>query len=544
MSDDDYEEQSEGGGLDLKVLILYGALRSRGWLFLTTILGAAAGLFLAASQPNVYTSEARLQYTPGIAETRSVDDAMGIDDGIRTVPGIEDEIMLLTDPRVYERVAMDLTPSWVLRTTDPTAEDGPNTPLYARLMHGLQAFLLTKMGRNGAGIQDHQTKAIRAATKSLMARSRVVTGRRSQVIVVQADAWTPEDAQLIGTALVKAFIDQHNSHYSPELNRLKALLGEQEEKLRKAAEGFGVHKGNCGFLDLDSEKVSLSQEITNLRSAITSGKASRSSFMRSIASLETRMEGMGETIVREELPRKVANPEIPRLLQMIDRRKERKEDIEYFDRENDPVRRKEMLDKLNTDIADMTSEMERLMNDESVVDDGVVVEQIVPNTERIELQVHLAKFNADLEGVEAMLISTENDREERLETRRRMEGCVSEHDRWSADIVAQQGEVARLRSAIVKDQGIQDSRDEGESNLRSMTTADLQHEKVGPKRAKLLFGGLFGGVAVGMAIAVLRQLRDQRLRYRETLEKALNVPVLAVIGEHKPLRKLRPTKVS
>jgi capsular polysaccharide biosynthesis protein len=77
-----------------------------------------------------------------------------------------------------------------------------------------------------------------------------------------------------------------------------------------------------------------------------------------------------------------------------------------------------------------------------------------------------------------------------------------------------------------------------------MTTADLQHEKVGPKRAKLLFGGLFGGVAVGMAIAVLRQLRDQRLRYRETLEKALKVPVLAVIGEHKPLRKLRPTKVS
>ena len=314
MSDDDYEEQSEGGGLDLKVLILYGALRSRGWLFLTTILGAAAGLFLAASQPNVYTSEARLQYTPGIAETRSVDDAMGIDDGIRTVPGIEDEIMLLTDPRVYERVAMDLTPSWVLRTTDPTAEDGPNTPLYARLMHGLQAFLLTKMGHNGAGIQDHETKAIQAATKSLMSRCRVATGRRSQVIVVQADAWTPEDAQLIGTALVKAFIDQHNSHYSPELNRLKALLGEQEEKLRKAAEGFGVHKGNCGFLDLDSEKVSLSQEITNLRSAITSGKASRSSFMRSIASLETRMEGMGETIVREELPRKVANPEIPRLL--------------------------------------------------------------------------------------------------------------------------------------------------------------------------------------------------------------------------------------
>lgn len=544
MSDDDYEEQSEGGGLDLKVLILYGALRSRGWLFLTTILGAAAGLFLAASQPNVYTSEARLQYTPGIAETRSVDDAMGIDDGIRTVPGIEDEIMLLTDPRVYERVAMDLTPSWVLRTTDPTAEDGPNTPLYARLMHGLQAFLLTKMGHNGAGIQDHETKAIQAATKSLMSRSRVVTGRRSQVIVVQADAWTPEDAQLIATALVKAFIDQHNSHYSPELNRLNALLGEQEEKLRRAGEVFSAHKEACNIYNLASDSEGLSARTTNSENGISVEKAHIRSLVGKIASIGARMEGMGETLVTLDLPRKVANPEIPRLLQKIDRRKERREDIEYFERENDPVRRTEMLGKLDKDIAELTSEMERLAIDEAVVNDGVAVEQTVPNTERIQLQVELAIYRAELEGAEASLVSFENDLEVSMERLRLMEPCRGVHESLNADIEAQQGEVARLRSAIVKDQGIQDSRDEGESNLRSMTTADLQHEKVGPKRAKLLFGGLFGGVALGMAIAVLRQLRDQRLRYRETLEKALNVPVLAVIGEHKPLRKLRPTKVS
>ena len=546
MSDDYYEEESESesGGLDLKVLILYGALRSRGWLFLTTTLGVAAGLFMAASQPNIYTSEARLQYTPGVAETRSADDAMGIDDGIRTVPGIEDEIMLLTDPRVFERVAMELTPSWVLRTADPTADDGPDTALYARLMHGLQAFLLTRMGGNRADIRDHETKSIRAATEVLMANSRVVTGRRSQVIIVQADAWTPEDAQLIGTALVKAFIDQHNSHYSPELNRLNALLGEQEEKLRKADEGFSAHKGTCGFFDLLSERDNLLGAVASIDSAVLTQSARRSSLMRSIASLGARMEGMGETIVSEELPRKVANPEIPRLLQMIDRRKERKEDIEYFDRENDPVRRKEMLDKLNNDITKLTSEMERLMQDVPVVDDGVVVEQIVPNTERMELQVQLAIYNADLEGTEALLRSIQNAREGQVERLRRMDGCVSEHAHWSADIEAQQGEVARLRSAIVKDQGIQDSRDEGESNLRSMTTADLQPEKVGPKRAKLLLVGLFGGLALGMAIAVLRQLRDQRLRYRETLEKALKMPVLAVIGEHKPLRKMRPTKVS
>lgn len=543
MSEDFYEEESEGGGLDLKVLILYGALRSRGWLFLTTILGAAAGIFMAASQPNVYSSEARLQYTPGIAETRSADDAMGIDDGIRTVPGIEDEIMLLTDPRVFERVAMELTPSWVLRTADPTAEDGPNTALHARLMHGLQAFLLTKMGRNGEDIQDHGTKAIRAATEVLMARSRVATGRRSQVIVVQADAWTPEDAQLIATALVKAFIDQHNSHYSPELNRLNALLGEQEEKLRRAGEVFSAHKEACNIYNLASDSEGLSARTTNAENGISAEKARIRSLVGKIASIGARMEGMGETLVTLDLPRKVANPEIPRLLQKIDRRKERREDIEYFERENDPVRRTEMLTKLDKDIAKLTSEMERLAIDEAVVNDGVAVEQTVPNTERIQLQVQLAVYRAELEGAEASLVSFENDLEVSKERLRLMEPCRGVHGSLNADIVAQQGEVARLRSAIVKDQGIQDSRDEGESNLRSMTAADLQPEKVGPKRAKLLFGGLFGGAALGMAIAVLRQLRDQRLRYRETLEKALKVPVLAVIGEHKPLRKLRPTKV-
>jgi hypothetical protein len=253
---------------------------------------------------------------------------------------------------------------------------------------------------------------------------------------------------------------------------------------------------------------------------------------------------MGATITVTELPRQVANPEIPRLLGKIDRKKERREDIEYFDRENDPVRRAEMLGKLNGDIDDLTREMERLMQDEPVVDDGIAVDQIVPNSERLELQVELAIYKAELEGIDAQLVTTQEAREKQVERLRRMDGCVGEHARWRSDIEAQQGEVSRLRSAIVKDQGIQDSRDEGESNLRTLTTADLQHDKTGPERVKLLAGGLFGGFALGMAIAVLRQLRDRRLRYRENLEKALDIPVLAVIDEYKSMRKLRPNKVT
>jgi len=541
---DEFEDESEGGGLDLKVLILYGALRSRGWLLLTTILGASTGLFLAASQPNVYTSEARLQYTPGIAETRSADDAIGIDDGIRTVPGIEDEIMLLTDPRVFERVAQDLTPSWVLRIPDPTAEDGPSTLLHARLMHGLQAFLQGNVGSAGGAIRDNEPKAIRAAAEILMDRTRVLTGRRSQVIVVQADAWTPEDAQLTATALVKAFIDQHNEHYSPELNRLTALLDEQEEKLRRAGEDFREHKGTCGFYDLEAERDGLLQAVSALDNSVLNATTRRSALLVSIRSLEARTAGMGETITVTELPRQVANPEIPRLLGKIDRMKERREDIEYFDRENDPVRRAEMLGKLNQDIDDLTREMERLMQEEPVVDDGIAVDQIVPNSELLELQVSLAVYKADLEGIGAQLVTAQEAREKQIERLRRMDGCVGEHSRWRSDIEAQQGEVSRLRSAMVKDQGIQDSRDEGESNLRTLTTADLQPDKTGPERMKLLAGGLFGGLALGMAIAVLRQLRDRRLRYRENLEKALDIPVLAVIDEYKSLRKLRPNKVT
>ena len=92
---DPYDDEESGSPFDLKVLVLYGAIRSRWVVVACTALGTLGGLFFAAGMPNLYKSSAFLQYKPGALEERNTDDRLGLEDSIQPIPGLEDEIMLL-----------------------------------------------------------------------------------------------------------------------------------------------------------------------------------------------------------------------------------------------------------------------------------------------------------------------------------------------------------------------------------------------------------------------------------------------------------------
>ena len=78
---DDLEDEGGGPNIDPKVLLLYGAWRSKFWIACTAVVGALLGLAVGAAMPNVYTSNARLDYRPGKAESINAAAAAGIESG-------------------------------------------------------------------------------------------------------------------------------------------------------------------------------------------------------------------------------------------------------------------------------------------------------------------------------------------------------------------------------------------------------------------------------------------------------------------------------
>jgi uncharacterized protein involved in exopolysaccharide biosynthesis len=542
---DPYDEEEEsGGGLDLKVLVLYGALRSRGWILLLTGLGATAALLVAAAQPNVYSSEARLQFTPGMAESLSNEDTLGYDDGIRTVPGIEDEIMLLTDPRVYESVARKLRPSWVLRMPDPAEGDGPSTSLPVRLMHGLQSWIVQQqLASRSEPIVDDSPKALRAAADSLAGRIRVVAGRRSQILVVQADAWTPEDAQRLLTVVIDEFVARHNEHYGSNVERIQKDLDDKREELVLAQEDDRLHKDDCGIQDLAATNEATMGLLIELRAQKRGLAEQRASVEAQLKLLGPQLALMPEKVVVQVPDEMIVNPELARLDADITAEREYIRDITVRSPIRDRVERAQKVEAAEAKIADL--EQQRAAEPKLISKfPGGAPTREEPNEEKVQLERRIEELKAERVTLDTQLDLVEDEQERALQAQQQAFTCNNIHDRNQRKIDILQGEVSKLDAQVRAAQSIESYRADGESNLRRYTPPDLQPDKTGPKRSKILLAGLFGGGALGCAVALLRQLLERRVRYRETLEGALGLTVLAVVDEHKGLRKLRAGRSS
>lgn len=534
------EEEGPGGGLDLKVLILYAGLRSRGWIVLCVALGSAAALLAAAAQPNIYSSEARLQFSPGMAESLSQEESLGYEDGSRSTPGLEDEILLLTDPRVYEDIARRLTPSWVLRLPDPAGQDDATTSLPVRLMHGLQSWLVQqRRAQQSETIENTSPKALRAAAESLMERITLRGARRSQIMLVTAEAWTPEDAQRILTVALDEFVRRHNEHYGSNYERIEKELAAKREQLEIELEKDRLHKDSCGIEDLESEKERIATELAELSSQARALNAQMISLRATEAQLVPRIASMPDQVEVEEPEQMIVNPRLAILQANIEAEEEYIREITVKNRIRDGVERARKVKEAEERILDLRGQIDVAPPLVSGFPGGVAPTRMVPNDEKVELERQLEEVKLQITSVNGQLDQVDDLRDAAFQSQGKARSCNRIHLQNTSRMVGIEEQIQKLEAQYRAALSIESYRADGESNLRRFTEPDLQLEKTGPKRTKILLAGFFGGAALGCGIALLRQLLDRRVRYRETLEGALGMNVLAVVDEHKGLRKLR-----
>ena len=90
------DDESQGAGLDLKVLLLYGVLRFKFWVAAFGVIGIFVGLLIGAAQPNTFKATGTLRYRPSQQETMSATGLRGLDnEGRPNVPGMAEELSLI-----------------------------------------------------------------------------------------------------------------------------------------------------------------------------------------------------------------------------------------------------------------------------------------------------------------------------------------------------------------------------------------------------------------------------------------------------------------
>ncbi|MEZ6003208.1 MAG: hypothetical protein R3F17_03570 [Planctomycetota bacterium] len=542
MSQDDFDdvEVEEGGGspFDPKVLLLYGAWRSKHWIGLTTALGTVAGLVVAAAMPNVYRSEGMLDYRPGLAE--ALTDRQIVATGMEVpgsgVPGMDNELTLLNSIEPYKRVARELGPAYVLGKPDPT-EDDEDSGILTRLWHGFQKTMIGLAYKSYDADQEVTEKAILGAARSLRARTELYVPLKSHtsIITVRHDGFSPERAETTAQAILRALQDFHLEIYASQTKRdlAETSLAVIEDEIRTTADELKAHTAECGFKNITAERDAALERADEGRSRAMGLETDIAGLERKVAQLESALADTDEFMTERREAEMGPNPEY-KFQQQI-----------WFDlrleRENATGLTTQQLGALDNRIEAQKAKLDTIPE---LVEVSPAILRQVPNPSHSNLFSQATAAKSDLEGKRGELESLRRQIRDDEDRVGKMDECVEIHKTKQTLLDLKYGErdIARRRVQATKDQDILEK--EGVSALLLRADASRPLEKTGPQRTKPLGAGIAGGLILGLILAVLRQFLDPTVRYRETVEKELDLPILVVVPESRALRRIKPGHVN
>lgn len=517
---------------DLKVLVLYGLARFRKPIVALAALGTVAGIFLGAAQPNVYSINAKLRFVPSMRQALTEEAAFGVE--IREFRGrmtsaIEEELELLKDPVIFERVVDQIGAAEILRVADPRSGDGADTPLIKRAMHSLQAGLIRLKGQ-GAPVDAPDAPWARAAAAGKLAAATTVkaVGRTNIIDVVYADS-SPAKAKTIGDEIVRQMRARHLEEFQArtQLEVLKETKNNAYQEMRRARLEAYEFKNQCGFFDLENDFQACQEQIRANTLLEQRLEQDRERLLGQIKALENELglRTSGETVDGEE--QKQLNPKWVALSSDIN---ELNEDILAEEVKPNPgiisIRRKENLEERRDKLLE---ELDR--TPQFGAGSGLQVLTADANEALVNTQTLLSTAKGDLEGVISQIGVVREQLKDQEQRRRTMEECRVEHIRLENAVKSAEAKYQDLTDNELQLTSLAIMDEEDRSNLTLFRPARMPSIKTGPDRKKPLVMGLFGGVALGLGFAVLRQLLERRVRYRETVEQQLGMPVLCTVPD-------------
>jgi uncharacterized protein involved in exopolysaccharide biosynthesis len=528
-------------GPDLRELFLRGVARSPGWVIGAAVAGCLAGFVYGLVTPDTFVSEAGLLLRVGAREQITAESLVGMEQRPQVMsPTMLDEMQMLSDISIYERVVAEVGPQRILVPADPTRDDGPLTSWPVRKLHELQRFGFRWTRPPHDCPSEDCPQCMIVATRVLVRNTKITNEPGSNVIRIAHTSTASDRARLVTQALVDAFIERHREQFSS-----RALLEKNRDKIDQAkqardaaANAYIEHVSNSKYIDLDTQLPALEAEIHALENEQFSVSVRREEIARQHELLTEQAQGKSSSFHAASppliLPNKEYEAQLARKRSLIAQRW----NLAFQELEDEELsRRKQELDTQLAQVDQRLSQLPKsLVQSPEPLDEPIAVS---PTGEPIE---------AVLKREDRALVVKEEMLERRLADKRvwlsgiRKQGLSEDLKRRDLAAVRDTKEsqyqhlLERFSAleALVNIDMIEDA------NLQVLNQPTLASESAGPKRVSALLKGLLAGLAVGIFAAMLGQWRDARQRGAGTPQPAGGgVPVLGVVPATHALKDLR-----
>lgn len=548
-----------------------------------TLLGIVVALVYSLSLPNTYKSVGMLFVKLGVREQQTVEAAVDPEfDVSRSGITIEDQLMMLQNPALRERVVRLVGPQRILRPYDARANDTDKTPSYIRALHEVQAWLMSFRQIGETPPEGSTTpEYFNAAVNVIEGGTSIGVQRRTNTIVVEFTATDDELAKLVAEAYIKVFQSRHREVY--EMSDKQSFVSERLAAARtaagKAREAMTQEQERTGFRDVGNSQAVLADSLRELETENLTESIRLRSLKSQLATLEMQLA---------ETPKKIRmDAEVP-----VQRAQEASADpADSSDsdgavagdrstsvRSVSPYSIDELLERLAlaTDqlsgLGEVYSTSSEYYQTESArlevrirqIEDQIQAlrdaelgstepgpRSVIPNVRRpdpVLNPVHTSLVQRRLELMrecDAMAASIEarevivGTRREQLESMFAIEPVFANLQR---EVFETELRVAELEKAHLRLSTLQlIDADERLKNILVTQEPFLPRRKEGPQRAKFLLGGLALGLAAGLGTALARQFLDPKLRYPSRVESVLGLRVLGVVPEDKTWRSVGKT---
>jgi uncharacterized protein involved in exopolysaccharide biosynthesis len=528
------EAEREVARADLGQLLRRLVLPVWPWMLGCVLLGALGGIVVGLMQPNSFASNAKLFLRIGAREQLTSESLFESDERQRAPPPtMADELEMLSDPAIFERVALEIGPHELTAPADPARDDGPTTPAPVRLLHELQGFLTQRVA---APPGDPGADELRAATKALREQSSISNEQRSSVILLSSTASTPERARTIVQSLASAFIRRHREQYSIQslVERSRAQLDEARSLRDKAAAAYVEQVSQSGITVLETQVPHLETELGSLEGELFAANVRREEIGRMRSSLTNRLQGLPAEIEVQRPPVMIPNEDYETQLALKRLLLAQKQELLIQERPSEERTRRER--EFESQVAKLD---ERLKATPKITSQGSDMQQ---NLGHAALEARVVDVELEDEGLLVKIglleARVEAKRAHLGELQKQLLTATMTRKDLAATRDAQDLRYAQLLGRFGVLQGLENIDSSAEANLSVLEAPTLELDKVGPRRGALLLKGLFLGLLAAGAFGFLRAQFERRLCYPESFEHARGVPVLGVVPRLPALRRM------
>lgn len=505
-----HRQGEEAGGLPVQRLVA-AFFRSRYLVFGTTLFGVLIGMFMAITTPNNYVSTGMFSFSSSGAESRSVDPMQAKETSQESIA--TGAAYILNSDDLLIRVIKRLTPQRILQPYQPTGEG-----------QGSAKELFFKIQRDWNAV-DESNMTSEEALKRLQKTIAVARPQFTDVLIATCNANNPELAREILSTYMDEAILWHIEKYDDQKAYEAAKAAAQQGILDLTAAQHAMREfldRKAQVADFDSSKKAAEADSIEAQSRLNG-------FMDDVAIKTAQKKHWDELLADpEKLPptkkqrvRRGATSEVKndlnkRLGDALIKLSELKRT--YSNQQALEIKGQEALIKdIQASIAGMATSDDKDTWTEELIDNPVYLSAI---TDRDKLE-------RELVGLEATVKHAQELHKRYDDTLKKLVTLEPEFSTLRDSLVRAQEDKVHVQSLW---EAVQKKKLLGLgkfSVLDEVQAASLPLEKEGPNRGKLLIGGLFVGLFLGLGLVVLRALPDRIVRTREDLD---GIEGLAVIG--------------